>query len=487
MTSKSLAKSSVFNIIYNLSNLLFPLITSVYVSRILLPEGIGQVSYAQSIASYFITLSVLGLPSYAVREMAKLRENQEEKDKLFYELFSINFISTTICSVIFFALIFMIEKFRSDWLLFMFCGIQILLNFINIDWLYKAEEEYIYIACRSIFIKLISLIMVFVFVKDRNDYIYYALISSFSAAGNYIFNIINARKYVNLDFKTIKLRKLNLKRHITPITILAVSSFLSTIYSKLDITMLGTITSNEVTGLYTNSHKIIEIVISLCTSISAIFLPRLSFYYKNDKREFKKILDLGFRVLCFTTIPATTGIFIMAPSIIEIMYGNSFIESAITIRLFAILIIIKSFGNLFCYQLVIATDNEKKRVPAYIISAIMNILLNAILIPKMYQNGAAIASVVSELIVNGVQLYAMVKIIDIPISWEAITQSIVSSFIMAVCVIFMMKLSLPLIIKSIISVLVGVCIYIIFNIIFKNKIMMEFLTKLQIKDKVIEC
>ena len=468
MTSKSLAKNSVFNIVYNLSNLLFPLITSIYVSRILLPEGVGHVSYAQSIASYFITLSVLGLPSYGVREMAKLRGNQEEKDKLFSELFFINFISTTICSVIFFALIFMIEKFRSDLLLFIFCGIQILLNFINIDWLYQAEEEYTYIACRSIAIKVISLIMVFVFVKDRNDYIYYALISSLAAAGNYIFNIINARKYVNLDFKIIKLRKVNLKRHITPIVILAVSSFLSTIYSKVDITMLGTMVSNEVTGLYTNSYKIIEIVIALCTSISAIFLPRLSFYYKNDTREFKKILDLGFRALCFITVPATIGIFIMAPSVVEIMYGNYFIESSITIRLFAILIIIKSFGNLFCYQLVVATGNEKKRIPAYIIATIMNIMLNAILIPNMHQNGATIASVVSELIVNGMQLYAIVKIIEIPISWEAITQSIATSVIMAISVIFMMKLSLPMIIKSIISVLVGICIYIIFNIIFQR-------------------
>lgn len=481
MSSKSLAKSSVFNIFYNLSNLLFPLITSIYVSRVLLPEGVGRVSYAQSFASYFITLSALGLSTYGVREMAKLRGNQQEKNKLFSELFSINFISTIVCSAIFFILVFMIDRFRSDLWLFMFCGIQILLNFMNIDWLYQAEEEYAYIACRSIVVKIISLIAVFVLVKERNDYIYYALISSLAAASNYIFNVINARKYVKFEFKLVKQQELNLKKHMKPILILAASSFLSTIYSKIDITMLGTMVSDEATGLYTNAHKIIEIVVSLCTAISAVFLPRLSLYYKNNKQEFKKMLDLGFRTLCFITVPATIGIFIMAPSVVEIMYGSSFVAATITIRLFAIIIIIKSFGNLFCYQLVIATGNERKRLPAYIIATIINIILNVILIPRMAQNGATIASVISELIVNGVQLYAMVKIIDIPISWEVITQSMVSSVIMGVCVIYIMKLSIPVIIKSIIAVIGGICIYIIFNIIFKNQIMMEFLNKLQRK------
>lgn len=481
MSSKSLAKNSIFNIFYNLSNLLFPLITSMYVSRVLLPEGVGQVSYAQSIAAYFLTLSALGLPTYGVREMAKLRGNQQEKNKLFSELFSINFISTIVCSIIFFILIFMVDKFRSNLLLFIYCGIQILLNFMNIDWLYQAEEEYSYIACRSIAVKVISLIAVFVLVKERDDYIYYALISSLAAAGNYIFNVINAKKYVKFDFDLIKLGNLNLKRHMTPILILAVSSFLSTIYSKIDITMLGSMISDKATGLYTNAHKIIEIIVALCTAISAVFLPRLSFYYDNNKKEFNKILDLGFRILCFITIPATIGIFIMAPSLVEIMYGNYFIGAAITIRLFAIIIIIKSFGNLFCYQLVIATGNEKKRLPAYIIATIMNIILNAILIPKIAQNGATIASVVSEFIVNGIQLYAIVKIINISISKKAITQSIVSSIIMAVCVIFIMQLSIPMIIKSIVAVIVGICIYIIFNIIFKNEIMITFLNRLQRK------
>ena len=147
---KSLAKNSIYNIIYTVANILFPFATSIYVSRILLPVGVGKVASAQNIASYFVTIAALGLPSYGVREFAKLRENKCERNKLFTELFLLNIVSTTLAIVGFLALLAINSGFHGEWALYGACGLAIVFNYLNIDWMYMGLEEYGYITGRSL-------------------------------------------------------------------------------------------------------------------------------------------------------------------------------------------------------------------------------------------------------------------------------------------------------------------------------------------------
>ena len=174
--SSSLVKNSAFNTVYNILNLLFPLLTSMYVSRILLPSGIGTVSFAQNITSYFITFAGMGLPTYGIREIAKAKDDPTQLNRTFTQLLSINWI-TTFCSVLLFIFLTVHHIFPVEPVLMFCCGIQLFFNFINIDWFYQGMEEYVYIICRSTAIKLISLIAILFFVKDRSDYVLYALIS----------------------------------------------------------------------------------------------------------------------------------------------------------------------------------------------------------------------------------------------------------------------------------------------------------------------
>ena len=211
---KSLIKNSIFNILYKLLNVVFPLITSIYVSNIILADGVGKVSFASNIVSYFSLIAVLGIVSYGPREIGKIGNNKSEISKLFSELFVINFISTTICSLLFLILTFTIPKFSSDYILFLFSGIPLFLNYINVDWVYQGLEEYGYITIRSFIVKIISFISLFIFVKSKNDYINYALISSISLALNHIFNIIHLRKYVKFSIK-----KINLVKHLKPLVL----------------------------------------------------------------------------------------------------------------------------------------------------------------------------------------------------------------------------------------------------------------------------
>ena len=471
---KSLVKNTIFNTIYNIANILFPLITSMYISRILLSDGVGQVSYGQNIASYFVTFAALGLPTYGVREIAKVRTDKTKTNRLFTELFCINLLSTLVSTVAFLILIFSVARFKEELGLFLCCGVQIVMNVLNIDWFYQGNEEYGYIALRSITVKVISLLCVIFLVRTRQDYIVYALISSLAVSANYIFNIIHVRKYVSFDFKG-----LDFKKHFQPLLILAISLFLSSVYSKVDITMLGSMATNKAIGLYSNSHKIVDMLVVASTSISAVFLPRLSYYYNNDKEEFHRLVDVGAQILSLLTFPLTMGVFVLAPHVIEVMYGTDFLPATGVLRIFTLLIIIKGFGNLLCYQLVIATGNEKKRLPAYLAAAILNIVLNYLLIPILYEKGAAIASVISEIAVNVIQLIAMIKILELKINYKNCLKSLMCTFVMGGGVMLSTMMFEKSLLVCIVGFLVGVVLYFVFNYNLKNEMFIDILKKVK--------
>lgn len=453
---KSLIKNSIFNIIYTVSNVLFPLITSMYISRVLLPEGVGKVSYVQNVASYFVTFASLGLPAYGIREISKVRGNKKEEDTLFSELFVINIISTTIAILGYIIIVFYNKGYSGDWLLSCACGITVLLNYINIDWFFQGIEEYAYITVRSIVIKIVSLILLLIFVKDRNDYVLYALITSISMGGNYIFNIIYSRNYIKFTFKN-----LNLKKHIKPVMLIAFTMFFGTIYSKIDISMLGAFSNSESVGYYTYGIKLLNLLLIVSTAITTTFLPRLSYYYENDKDKMFELLKKGFEILCFISIPMGVGVVLVADNLVSLLFGEYFYPTAAVIRIFSVLVVLRSIGDLYCYQLVYSTKNEQVMLPASIIASIINVILNIILIPKYSYNGAAVASVISELITNFVKFIYIKKKINFKIEFMEMIKCVAASIVMSIFVIFVSNYNYSLIYATVLKILVGVIVYII--------------------------
>ena len=471
---KSLAKNSIFNIIYTAANILFPFVTSIYVSRILLPAGVGKVAAAQNIVSYFVTLAALGLPSYGVREFAKVREDRVERNKLFTELLLINIFSTSLAAIGFFIITYINAGFHGEWTLYIACGLAIFFNYLNIDWMYQGLEEYGYITARSLFIKAVSLFALFLFVKTQQDYVLYALITSLATGGNYVFNVVHAWKLVKLEFVGIRI-----KRHIQPVLLIACIIFLSSIYNKIDVTMLNIMANDESVGFYSYAQKTINIILTMSTAVTAALLPRLSFCYDNDKNAFYRLLDKGFQILCVMTFPLTIGMFLVAPQAVKLLYGVSFAPAAFTIRLMCPLILIKAFGDLFCYQLVYSTKSEKIILPASALASVINIIANAMLIPILLQNGAVIASVFSELITNAIQYVYMKNKIHFKFNGKALMTGLLSTAGMSVIVLSIMRLELPNTITIIIEILFGTLVYIGLNLLMKNAIVFEIIGKIK--------
>lgn len=476
---KSLAKNSIYNIIYTVANILFPFVTSIYVSRILLPVGVGKVASAQNIASYFVTIAALGLPSYGVREFAKVRDNKCESNKLFTELLLLNIVSTTLAVIGFFGLVFINAGFNGEWALYAACGLAVFFNYLNIDWMYKGLEEYGYITGRSLLIKGISLVALFLFVKTRQDYIAYALISSLATGGNYIFNVIHAKKFVRFDFPGIRIQK-----HIKPVLLIACIIFLSSIYNKIDVTMLNMMATDESVGFYSYAQKTINMVLTMANAVTAALLPRLSYYYDNDREGFYRLLDKGFQILCVMTLPLAVGMALVAPQTVQFLYGEAFAPATLTIQLMCPLILIKGFGDLFCYQLVYSTKSEKIILPAAASASVINVITNAILIPMLLQNGAVIASVLSELVTNAIQFIYMKKKVRFSINGKVLVTGLFSTAIMSVCVLMLMQLRLPNTVGLFIEVSCGAIVYVAVNVAMKNALIFEIIEKLKAKSNV---
>jgi O-antigen/teichoic acid export membrane protein len=471
---KSLAKNSIYNIIYTVANILFPFVTSIYVSRILLPAGVGKVASSQNIASYFVTIAALGLPSYGVREFAKIRENKCKKNKLFAELFFLNIISTTLAVVGFFTLVVINRGFHGEWALYSACGLAVVFNYLNIDWMYMGLEEYGYITGRSLLIKAISLVALLLFVKTRQDYVLYALISSFAIGGNYVFNVIHARRFVKIDFSNIQIR-----RHLKPVLLIACIIFLSSIYNKIDVTMLNLMATDESVGFYTYAQKTVNMVLTMASAVTAALLPRLSYYYENDREGFYRLLDKGFQILCVMTLPLAVGMALVAPQAVEFLYGEAFAPASLTMQLMCPLILIKGFGDLFCYQLVYSTKSEKIILPASTSASLINIIVNAALIPVLLQNGAVVASVFSEMVTNAIQFIYMKKKVQFGINRKALITGLFSTTAMAVCVFFIKQLDLSNTIGLFTEVVCGAVVYIIINLALKNALMFEYIEKIK--------
>lgn len=463
---KTMVKNSLYNIMYTLTNVFFSLLSSVYVSRILQPEGIGKYTYVLTFATYFVSFASLGIPVYGVREIAKAC-TQEEKNRVFSELFILNLLTSIVALIVYIIVIFKSKAIRDDIGLYMRFSLLIVSNILNIDWLYKGEESYGYIATRSAIVKTCSILLLILWVHDSKDVYKYADITILASCGNYICNIFHAKRYVKLSISD-----LNFKRHLKPNAILAVSTIFGEIYNKIDITMLGLFSTEHAVGIYGNAHKIVNIIITCCAAITATFLPRVSSVAKENKRKTAQLVNKGLEILAFLCIPFAVGLCSISSKAVLLLYGEDFLDTAVTIRFLSALILIRGIGDLVCYQLLVGIGQEKLRIKANIITTLLNIGLNRLLIPQMGENGAALASVISELFVNGYLYAKMRKIVSFDIHIVGIIQAAFSSLAMYSFVWLIGKLRIPLLTAVLVSILGGSAVYAIANCLLKNPIML---------------
>ncbi|MGL5780691.1 flippase [Cetobacterium sp.] len=470
----NLKNNFIFNLIRIITNLLFPIISFPYVSRILNPEGIGKVTFTNSISAYFLMFASLGIPLYGIREVAKVRDNKEKLEKTTSEIFFLNLITTVVIVLLYFIFLYL-GYLGKERILLEIMSLNIFLTFIGVEWFYQGMEEYKYITIRSIFFRIVSLILIFTLVKTEDDYVVYGAIIILSTVGSNIFNFFKLRSFTRLSFKN-----LNIKRHLKPILTIFSMNIAISIYTNLDNVMLGYKSTEISVGLYSSGVKLVKLVLGIVTSLGAVMLPRISNYIHNGmESELKTLLDKAFKFIILLSLPCFLGLYLTSKEIILIFSGNGFVDAISTMKYLTPIIIFIALSNFIGIQILYPRGEEKKVLISVIVGAVVNFSLNWILIPKYAQNGAAISTTIAEGLVLLVQIILGYRYLNfIKFNFE-LFKAVIATIFMGIAIMMFNKYYLNNIYFSLLfKIIIGGSSYIIALIILKDKFIYEIFSKI---------
>lgn len=404
MKQSSIKKNFMMNVVLTMSSFIFPLITFPYASRVLLSSGTGKVSFATSIISYFSMFAQLGIPTYGIRACAQIRDNKEELTRTCHELLFINAITNVLSYLALFFALKYVPRLQNDKLLYVIISSTIFLTSIGMEWLYKALEQYTYITIRSILFKLLAMIAMFVFVRKETDYVIYGAITILASSVSNVMNLLNAHKYIG--FKWIG--NYNIKRHLKPIGIFFAMACATTVYTHLDVIMLGFLASDNDVGYYNAAIRIKTILVSIVTSLGQVLLPRVTYYFNNGrKEEFKTITGKALSFVFLVATPLTVYFILFASYGILFLSGRSFLGSIIPMQIIMPTVLLIGITNVLGIQILIPTGRENVVLYSEILGACVDIVINAFLIPQYASSGAAIGTLVAEFAVLLVQYFSL--------------------------------------------------------------------------------
>ena len=404
--NKSLKINFLMNIILTMSSFIFPLITFPYISRILQPDGVGKVTFATSVITYFAMIAQLGIPTYGIRACAKVRNNKDELSRIVQEIFIINLVMTVISYAILLIAIASVPRFRQDRTLFIIISLTIIFNTIGVEWLYKALEQYTYIAIRSIIFKLVALIAMFLLVHEKQDYVIYGGITILAASASNILNFVNLNKLIRIK----PFHEYNFRRHLKAIAVFFAMSCATTIYTNLDTVMLGFIKTDTDVGYYNAAVKIKVILVCIVTSAGEVLLPRAAYYIENGlKEEFYKITGKAIQFVMLISLPMTMYFTCFAREGIYFLSGSAYEGSVIPMQIIMPTLICIGLTNVMGIQMLVPLGREKIVLYSEIVGAVTDLILNMILIPVWGAAGAAAGTLAAEICVWAVQFDALKK------------------------------------------------------------------------------
>lgn len=392
MFLSTLKKNYLYTLLRILSSFVFPFISFPYLLRILGPNKIGQVEYMVSIAQYSSLIAALGISTYGIREIALIRDDPKKLRKVFSELLIIRMINSFIVVVF---LCFVLLSIKVDKPLMLITIIYMILQIGIIDWFFQGIEKLKEITWRVILTKLLVVVLIFVFIRRQEDYIWYYLFLTLDSIASLSYGLYFISK--NVGFQ---INNLELKRHIKPMLLMFGVQFSVSVYTILDKIMLGALSSNDEVGYYTTALKIIKIVQTIVTSLGIVLLPRLSYYINNeDSENFGKLISKAYNFIFMIATPLVVGIIITSEDVIHLFAGIQFQKSGLLLKYLAIIILLVSLSNLYGTQILVSIRREKEFTIVVTIGALLNVLLNVLLIPTFKSQGAIVSTIITEFVV----------------------------------------------------------------------------------------
>lgn len=397
----NLKKNIAYNFIYQILILFIPLIITPYLSRTLGASGIGRYSYSYSIALYFSYFIMLGLNNYGNRIIASLQNDYENRSKVFSEIYFMQIFSGIFIIIIYLFYIFMISN---DRIAAIIQGGIIVSALFDINWFFFGMEEFKLTVTRNTIIKLITMVVIFIFVKDSGDLYTYIFITAISTLLSQLCLWCFLKRYVYFKKPSFP----NIKKHFKPNLVLFIPVIAISVYKIIDKIMLGSMSTMGELGYYESAEKIISVPIALITAIGTVMLPRITSMLSNNMvQESKKYIDKTMIfVLAFANM-AMMGIILVSKEFSVIYFGKEFLQSGIVMNYLSITIVFLACGNVIRTQFLIPSKKDRIFINSAILGAIVNVIINILLIPKYASSGAAIATIAAEFIVCFYQLFCV--------------------------------------------------------------------------------
>lgn len=466
---KNIKRNYFYNMLYEILVLLTPLITTPYISRVLQPEGVGLYSYSYSIVTYFILFAGFGSIAYGRRQVAFCCDDKKAVTRVFLEVLILRVLFTAI-SIVFY-LILIINS--DNKILFAAQGIFLISVAFDISWFFQGLEEFGTVVFRNILIKLLNIVYIFIFVRSQDDLIIYVIgLSTMTLLGNItIWPLL--KKYIC----KIYLNELNPLCHFKEMLQLFVPTIAIQVYTVLDKTMIGLFCDDSAeNGYYEQSEKIVKMVLTVITSLSAVMVPRISSTFaKGDNDSVKSYMYKSYRFVWFLGLPMVTGLICVSDYFVPWFLGEGFDKASLLIKLLSFLILAIGLNTITGQQFLISTKRQIFYTVSVCIGAAVNVILNLILIPHFFSIGAALGTLAAETIICIVQFiyvsywkyYSVMKIMCMSVKY------IVASLIMGICITALKWIVSQDIIGTFILIVSGVAVYTALLVVFRDDLLMS--------------
>ena len=400
----SIKKNIILNGINTVIGILIPIITFPYAARVLMPEGIGVVNFLNSIIGYITLFTFLGIPMYAIKEVAKYRDDKQARDAITLEILTLSTILCIFGYIAVWVLATFVPRIHADATLFYVLSLTVIFSDIGVGWFYQAIEDFKFITIRGTIVRLIAAVALFIFVRQPSDLLAYCFVIVGTTVGNNVINFVHLRKHI--AFRAVDFRSLKIRRHIAPAFQVFVLNLIISLYVQLNTIMLGFISGDAEVGYFTAGSRISHIGLMLLTSVGSVLMPRCANLIKRgETEEFASVIRKTLNFMLLFSLPITAGLIVLATPVTILFCGDEFAPAIPVLWLNAPIIVFISLTNIMGIQVLYPMDKTTIVIWSTVGAAVVNIIFNIILIPPFGAIGASASTFLAEFAILIIQAF----------------------------------------------------------------------------------
>lgn len=380
------------------AQMLFPLLTFPYACRIVGADGIGLVSWFDSIASYIILFVNLGIPIYAIREIARVRFDAEALNRTSAEIFALHTLLSLLGLVAVVVVLMAVGEVRAHAPIFLIVCSSMIFNVIGCEWFFLGTEDFKYITIRGLAVKVIAVALLFLLVRTSDDLVYYAIYTVVGAVGGNVFNFFRIRR--KAPQVGTRWRRLDLRRHLAPTFEAFSFTLVISIYLRLNVILLGFMQSAAAVGLYAAATKLLTVFKMLPKVLGDVMMPRMSsLVAAGHADEVRSLLQKSYDFTLLTVFPLVIFLVAVAPNAIALLCGHEFLPATTAARIVALVMFFSAITNVIGMQTLYPKGLFRIVVWSCAVGAVGDLIACLVLVPRFSYNGAAVAFLIAEILV----------------------------------------------------------------------------------------